>query len=76
MKLTIAVLPGDGVGPEVTSQAIKVLKAIALEFDHTFNFKTAAVGATAIDQFKDPLPEKTLSLCKSSDAILFGLKFF
>ena len=45
MKLNIAVLPGDGIGPEVTEQAIKVLKAIAMEFDHYFNFNYASVGA-------------------------------
>ena len=72
MELQIAVLPGDGIGPEVTDQAVKVLKAIASEFDHTFKFKTADVGAVAIDNFNDPLPDKTLKLCKSSDAILFG----
>lgn len=72
MKLNIAVLPGDGIGPEVTAQAIKVLKAIALEFDHIFLFKEASVGAIAIDQENDPLPDTTLKLCKTSDAILFG----
>lgn len=72
MKLNIAVLPGDGIGPEVTNQAIKVLKAIALEFDHTFLFKEASVGAIAIDEYNNPLPDHTLKLCKSSDAILFG----
>ncbi|WP_055434914.1 3-isopropylmalate dehydrogenase [Lacinutrix algicola] len=72
MKLNIAVLPGDGIGPEVTKQAIKVLKAIALEFDHTFLFKEALVGAIAIDEQNNPLPDNTLELCKSSDAILFG----
>ena len=72
MKLNIAVLSGDGIGPEVTDQAIKALKAIALEFDHTFNFKHAPVGAIAIDKYNDPLPESTLDLCKSTDAILFG----
>jgi len=72
MKLNIAVLAGDGIGPEVTSQAIKVLKAIALEFNHRFNFKYANVGAIAIDEEQNPLPEKTLDLCKSSHAILFG----
>lgn len=72
MKLNIAVLPGDGIGPEVTAQAIKVLKAIALEFDHMFLFKEASVGAIAIDQENDPLPDTTLKLCKTSDAILFG----
>ena len=72
MKLTIAVLPGDGIGPEVTSQAVKALKAIASEFNHNFKFKNADVGAIAIDKHNDPLPEKTLDLCKSTDAILFG----
>ena len=72
MKLNIAVLPGDGIGPEVTAQAIKFLKAIALEFNHTFTFKIADVGAIAIDNHNDPLPDTTLDICKSSDAILFG----
>jgi 3-isopropylmalate dehydrogenase len=72
MKLKIAVLPGDGIGPEVTKEAIKVLKAIAQEFDHSFQFKYASVGAVAIEKFNDPLPKKTLDLCKSTDAILFG----
>jgi 3-isopropylmalate dehydrogenase len=72
MKLTIAVLPGDGIGPEVTNQAVKALKAIASEFNHNFKFKNADVGAIAIDKHNDPLPEKTLALCKSTDAILFG----
>lgn len=72
MKLNIAVLSGDGIGPEVTAQAIKVLKAIGMEFDHTFIFKSAKVGAIAIDQTGDALPEDTLQLCKTSDAVLFG----
>ncbi|MEZ4778547.1 MAG: 3-isopropylmalate dehydrogenase [Flavobacteriaceae bacterium] len=72
MKLNIAVLPGDGIGPEVTKQSIKVLNAIAMEFNHNFTFKQAAVGAVAIDETGNPLPENTLKLCKQSDAILFG----
>ena len=72
MKLNIAVLPGDGIGPEVTDQAIKVLNAIAVEFEHSFNYTYAPVGAIAIDKHGDPLPESTLDICKSSDAILFG----
>jgi 3-isopropylmalate dehydrogenase len=72
MKLNIAVLPGDGIGPEVTEQAVKVLNAIAVEFDHTFNFTYAPVGAIAIDKHQDPLPESTLKVCKANDAILFG----
>ncbi len=72
MKLKIAVLPGDGIGPEVTDQAVKVLKAIAVEFNHHFIFKEAKVGAIAIDETGNPLPEDTLDLCEASDAILFG----
>ena len=72
MKLKIAVLPGDGIGPEVTAQAVKVLKAIAQEFDHTFQFKYASAGAIAIDETGDPMPQETLDLCKNTDAILFG----
>lgn len=72
MKLNIAVLSGDGIGPEVTQQAVKVLKAIASEFNHNFKFTPADVGAIAIDKHNDPLPEATLNLCKNSDAILFG----
>lgn len=72
MKLDIAVLSGDGIGPEVTAQAIKALKAIAMEFDHKFTFTPALVGAVAIDETGNPLPDETLQVCQSSDAILFG----
>ncbi|MDC7994376.1 3-isopropylmalate dehydrogenase [Altibacter sp. HG106] len=72
MKKMIAVLPGDGIGPEVTHEAIKALQAIAVAFDHQFSFPQALVGATAIDATGTPLPEDTLALCKESDAILFG----
>lgn len=72
MKLNIAVLPGDGIGPEVTAQAVKVLKAIAMEFDHVFTFNKGLVGASAIDKTGSPLPEETISICENADAILFG----
>lgn len=72
MKLDIAVLSGDGIGPEVTDQAIKTLKAIENRFDHKFNFQDGLVGAIAIDETGDPLPKETLDLCKSTDAVLFG----
>ena len=72
MKFNIAVLPGDGIGPEITQQSVKVLKAVADRFDHEFNFEEAEVGAIAIDLLGDPLPESTLELCKKSDAVLFG----
>ena len=70
MKLKIAVLSGDGIGPEVTDEAIKVLKAIATEFDHTFLFEEAPVGAIAIDRTGNPLPDTTLDLCEKTDAVL------
>lgn len=72
MKLNIAVLPGDGIGPEVTAQAVKVLKAIAMEFNHIFTFNKALVGASAIEKTGNPLPEETISICEKADAILFG----
>jgi 3-isopropylmalate dehydrogenase len=72
MKKKIAVLPGDGIGPEVITQAINVLKAIEKRFNHTFEFEEGLIGATAIDKTGNPFPEATLNLCKNSDAILFG----
>ncbi|MCG9972088.1 3-isopropylmalate dehydrogenase [Christiangramia crocea] len=72
MKLNIAVLPGDGIGPEITQQSVKVLKAVADRFEHEFHFEEAAVGAAAIDFWGNPLPDATLELCKNSDAVLFG----
>ncbi len=72
MNLNIAVLPGDGIGPEVTQQAIKILDAIAQKYNHKFTYNKALVGAVAIDKTGDPLPQETLDLCAQSDAILFG----
>jgi 3-isopropylmalate dehydrogenase len=72
MDFNIAVLPGDGIGPEIVDQAIKVLKAVGKKYEHSFNFSYAPVGATAIDQVGDPFPEETFQLCMKSDAVLFG----
>lgn len=72
MNLNIAVLAGDGIGPEVTQQAIKTLNAIGEVYNHNFTFKEAVVGAAAIDQTGDPLPEETLEVCLQTDAVLFG----
>jgi 3-isopropylmalate dehydrogenase len=72
MNLKIAVLPGDGVGPEVTEQAVKALQAIAKKYKHNFTFSNALVGGIAIDKTGNPLPDKTLQICNESDAILFG----
>ncbi|WP_298781041.1 3-isopropylmalate dehydrogenase [uncultured Polaribacter sp.] len=72
MKFTIAVLPGDGIGPEVTNQAIKALEAVADVYDHVFIFKEAKMGACAIEKTGSPLPDKTIEICRKADAILFG----
>ena len=72
MKKTIAVLPGDGVGPEVTEQSIKILQTIAEKFGHDFSFKQGHIGAIAIDKIGNPYPDETRKLCIKSDAILFG----
>jgi len=72
MKLKIALLAGDGIGPEVTQEAIKVLEAIADKYKHSFKFTKALVGAIAIDKTGNPLPDKTLEVCAASDAVLFG----
>ena len=72
MKLKIAVLPGDGIGPEVTNQSIKVLNCIADKYNHKVELTQGLVGAIAIDEYNDPYPDSTHMLCKNSDAILFG----
>ena len=72
MNFNIAVLAGDGIGPEIVEQAIKVLNAVGLKYNHNFKFTEALVGATAIDQVGDPFPDETFQLCMNSDAVLFG----
>jgi 3-isopropylmalate dehydrogenase len=72
MKYNLAVLPGDGIGPEIIEQAIKVVDATGKKFNHTFNYSYALIGAAAIDKTGSPLPEETLDICKKSDAVLFG----
>lgn len=68
----IAVLPGDGIGPEIIKQAIKVLEVVGTKFNHSFQFTEAMVGAIAIDKVGDPFPHETFQLCMDSDAVLFG----
>jgi 3-isopropylmalate dehydrogenase len=72
MEKKIAVLKGDGIGPEVTDQAIKVLKAIEKAFGHKFSYEEGLIGAIAIDRTGNPFPKETLDLCLRADAILFG----
>ena len=72
MKLNIALLAGDGIGPEVIDQAVKVSNAIAKKFNHQINWIKALTGAAAIDAVGDPYPEETHQICLNADAILFG----
>ena len=72
MKLKIALLAGDGIGPEVTNQAVKVCNSIAQKFDHEIKWMPALTGADAIDKLGDPYPDKTHQICLEADAILFG----
>ncbi len=72
MKKQIAILSGDGIGPEVTAQAVKALNAIATKFNHQFIYKEGLVGAVAIDATGEALPTSTIELCLESDAVLFG----
>jgi len=72
MQKKIAVILGDGIGPEVTQQSIKVLDTIAKYYNHEFTYEQALMGACAIDATGNPLPDETLEICKQSDAILFG----
>ncbi|MEZ5044942.1 MAG: 3-isopropylmalate dehydrogenase [Saprospiraceae bacterium] len=72
MHKNIAVLPGDGIGPEVIDQALKVMASISKRFGHTFTYTFADVGAIAIDKTGNPLPEATKEICLAADAILFG----
>src|SRR5271157_1516120 len=72
MNLRIAVLPGDGIGPEVTHQAVAVLQTVSDICGHDFRFESYPIGGVAIEQDGTPLPERTLSACLESDAVLLG----
>ena len=72
MNYSVTVLPGDGVGPEVTAEATKVLKAVEDRFGHSFDLNYGSVGGNAIDEYGTALPDETTELCETTDAILFG----
>ena len=77
MKKKIVILPGDGIGKEVTTEGKKVLQKIAEIFGHEFVFEEAVIGHDAIETMGNPLPEETLIKLKNCDAILFGsLSYF
>ncbi|HEX5418283.1 MAG TPA: 3-isopropylmalate dehydrogenase [Chloroflexota bacterium] len=72
MEARIAVLPGDGIGREVTAEAVKVMNAVGRRYGHSFAFSTGLVGGAAIDAAGTALPNETLAVCRASDAVLFG----
>ena len=72
MNKHICVLPGDGIGPEVTAQALRVLETVARKFGHTFTTDEALIGGAAIDATGEPLPQATLAACRKADAVLLG----
>lgn len=72
MQFNVAVLPGDGIGPEVVSEGVKVLEAIGEKFGHKFNLTYRLFGGAAIDQEGTPLSKETLKICRRSDAVLQG----
>src|SRR4249919_732096 len=72
MEKNIVVIEGDGIGPEVTRQAVKALNSIGERFGHHFHYTYCLMGADAIDKTGNPLPDKTIEKCLESDAILFG----
>jgi 3-isopropylmalate dehydrogenase len=72
MHAEIAVLPGDGIGPEVTATAVNVLRTVARRYGHRFDFREYDIGGIAIDRTGEPLPAATLSACRSADAVLLG----
>jgi 3-isopropylmalate dehydrogenase len=72
MHAKITLLPGDGIGPEVVAEGVKVLQAIGQKFGHTFDFTEALAGGIAIDQTGNPLPDESLAVCQQADAVLLG----
>lgn len=72
MELKIAVLAGDGIGPEISAEGVKVMKAICSKFGHQVTFTEALCGAAAIDAVGNPFPEETLKACQDADAVLFS----
>ena len=72
MNLKIAVLPGDGIGPEISKVGVDVMQAVCDKFGHTVSFKEAICGADAIDKVGDPFPEETFQTCMEADAVLFS----
>ena len=72
MNMKICLMPGDGIGPEIVTQAVMVLERVAAKFGHTVETETALIGGAAIDAVGTPLPDTTVAACKAADAVLLG----
>ena len=72
MNKTIALIPGDGIGPDVVAEAVKVLNAVGKKYGHSFEYKDVIAGGKAIDQFGNPLPKDQLDICLNADSVLLG----
>ena len=72
MNKKIALIPGDGIGPDVVSEAVKVLNKVAEIYGHQFSYENVIAGGSAIDKFGHPLPDEQLKICLNSDAVLLG----
>lgn len=72
MEKTIALIPGDGIGPDVVAEGVNVLNAVAKKYEHKFNYKNVIAGGAAIDKWGKPLPQDQLDICLNSDATLLG----
>ena len=72
MDFKIAVLPGDGIGPEISKQGVDVMTAVCEKFGHNVTYKYGLCGADAIDKVGDPFPQETFEICREADAVLFS----
>ena len=72
MDFKIAVLPGDGIGPEISKQGVDVMTAVCEKFGHNVTYKYALCGADAIDKVGNPFPQETFEICRDADAVLFS----
>ena len=72
MNKKIALIPGDGIGPDVVSEAVKILNKVAEIYGHQFSYENVIAGGSAIDKFGHPLPDEQLKICLNSDAVLLG----
>ena len=72
MDFNVAVLPGDGIGPEVIAESVKLLKAVAEKYNHIFKMQDGIIGGVAMDNLGVALPKETMEMCRNCDAVLFG----